>query len=181
MNSLDISLAPGCYGMSMCYKEGSTECDTCPFASSCKPACEQQLATLRAEFGIVAPEVKSQRPVQKVTQSVPADTMTLTNGLPKKIAAWISYIEREGIKVVETLTKGENPFAGRRPTFLNIACLLLLKKPEGVSRDLLRQCFMQKLSWSDETAASHITQTRQILSALGAIDEVDGMIRLRAA
>ncbi len=179
MGVLNVSLAPGCYGMSMCYKEGSAECGTCPFASSCKPLCEQQLVMLRAEFGIVVPKSKTQRPAAQPALAVPADVMALTDGLPKKVAAWIHYIEREGIKVTETLMKGENPFTGRRPTFLNIACLLLLKKPAGVSRDLLRQCFMAKLSWSDETAASHITQTRQILCALGAVDDIDGMIKLR--
>ncbi|MGX0999279.1 hypothetical protein [Bradyrhizobium diazoefficiens] len=45
--TLDISLAPGCYGMSLLRREGSTECSTCPFAPPCKPAGEQQLAMLR--------------------------------------------------------------------------------------------------------------------------------------
>jgi hypothetical protein len=176
---LDASLAPGCYGMSMCYREGTSECGTCPFAATCKPLAEQQLTMLRAELGIVAPVQK--KPVETPKPLIPPAVLELTNGLPKKVVAWVAYIEREGIKVTEALTKGENPFKGRRPTFLAIACHVLLKRPDGINRDLLSQAFLHKLDWSAETAAAHVTQTRQILKALGAIDEVDGLIRLRAA
>lgn len=178
MTELDVSLAPGCYGMSMCFKDGSTECSTCPFASSCKPLCEQQLAALRAELGIVVPVVKSQRPAAP-KQHMTSALMELTDGLPKKVAAWILYIEREGIKVTEALSKGQNPFAGRRPAFLNVACALLLKRPQGIDRAIMEYAFCTKLQWKAETAASHITQARQILTALGAADEVDGMLKLR--
>jgi hypothetical protein len=177
----NITLAPGCYGMSMCYREGTAECGTCPFASSCGPLAAQQLAMLRAELGVVMPKRKPVDKPQKAAAIVPAAVMELTNGLPKKVAAWIAYIEREGIKVTDALTKGENPFRGKRPPFMAITCHLLLKLPQGVSRDLLARCLQEKLSWSAETTAAHVTQVRQILTALGAIDEVDGMIKLRAA
>ncbi|MCK1543301.1 hypothetical protein IVB12_15405 [Bradyrhizobium sp. 179] len=162
--------------MSMCFREGTAECSTCPFAASCKPRAEAQLAMLRAELGVVVPERKA-----APKPAAPGPVMELTNGLPKKVAAWIAYIEREGIKINEALTKGENPFRGKRPAFLAIACHLLLKLPQGVSRDLLTQCFRDKLSWSAETTAAHVTQARQILAHVGAIEEVDGMIKLRAA
>jgi hypothetical protein len=178
---IDLSLAPGCYGMSMCYRDGTAECGTCPFAASCKPLAEQQLAMLRAELGVVMPEHKSAEKPLKIAALASPAVMELTNGLPKKVAAWIAYIEREGIKVTEALTKGENPFRGKRPPFMAITCHLLLKLPQGVSRDLLARCLQEKLSWSAETTAAHVTQVRQILTALGAIDEVDGMIKLRAA
>jgi len=48
-DGLDVSLAPGCYGMSMCFREGTAECSTCPFAASCKPRAEDQAAMLRRE------------------------------------------------------------------------------------------------------------------------------------
>lgn len=169
-------LAPGCYGMSMCFREGSTECSTCPFAASCKPAAEAQLAMVRAELGVIVPKRKE---IQKPQPGAAGATMQLTNGLPKKVAAWLGYIEREGIKINEALARHENPFRGKRPAFLAIACHLLLKLPQGVSRDLLTQCFCEKLNWSTETTAAHITQTRQILAHVGAIEEVDGMIKLR--
>jgi hypothetical protein len=178
---LDVSLAPGCYGMSMCFREETAECSTCPFASSCGPLAAAQLAMLRAELGVVIPERKTAPKPRPATPGVPAAVMELTNGLPKKVAAWITYLEREGIKVTEALAKGENPFKGKRPAFMAIACHLLLKLPQGVSRDLLNQCFREKLSWSAETTAAHVTQARQILIAIGAVDEVDGMIKLRAA
>lgn len=176
---LDVSLAPGCYGMSMCYREGTAECGTCPFASSCGPLAAKQLAMLRAELGVVVPVKKSAEKPAAAASERP--TMELTNGLPKKVAAWIEFIEREGIKVTETLRRGENPFRGKRPSFLAITCHLLLKMPNGVHRDLLTRCFQDKLSWSAETTASHVTQTRQILLAIGAVDENDGLIKLRAA
>ncbi|WP_448035165.1 hypothetical protein [Bradyrhizobium liaoningense] len=50
-DDLDVSLAPGCYGMSMCYREGTPECSTCPFAASCGPLAARQLAMLRADGG----------------------------------------------------------------------------------------------------------------------------------
>lgn len=180
MDLMDEALAPGCYGMGMLFKEGSAECSTCPFAAACKPLGERQLAMLRAELGI-KPQA-AQRPAGADSASPPLvtpATMTLTDGLPKKVAAWIDYIERAGISVTESLARGENPFAGKRPHFLNIACLLLLKMPGGISRDTLSYAFTTKLNWGAETAASHITQTRQILEALGAAESVDGMLRLR--
>src|SRR5690349_4460184 len=117
----NLLLAPGCYGMSMCFREGSTECSTCPFAASCKPAAEAQLEMMRRELGVVAPKRKE---LPKSQPSAAGPTMQLTNGLPKKVAAWLDYIDREGIKINEALTKGENPFRGKRPAFLSIACHL---------------------------------------------------------
>jgi hypothetical protein len=135
---------------------------------------------LRAELGVVVPERKQAEKPAQAAAIVPPK-MEYTNGLPKKVAAWIAYIEREGIKVTEGLTKGENPFKGKRPSFLAIACHLLLKLPEGVNRDLLTRSFQQKLSWSPDTTAAHVTQARQILMAIGAVDDIDGILKLRAA
>jgi hypothetical protein len=178
MTGLNVSMAPGCYGMGMLFRDGSAECSTCPFAASCKPIGEQQLAMLRAELGVVVRERPAPEPVREARPG--SAVMTLTDGLPKKVAAWIGYIEREGIKVNEALASQTNPFTGKRPNFLNIACQLLLKCPKGVNRDMLSYAFTTKLNWSKETASSHITQTKQILAALGAIDDVDGLMQLRA-
>lgn len=179
MTQIDVTMAPGCYGMSMLYSEGSAECSTCPFATTCKPLGEQQLAMLRAELGIVVP-VRKTVAVQPKPE-IPQRILELTNGLPKKVAAWVYYIEKSGIKVTESLAQGRNPFQGKRPDFLNIACLLLLKCPQGVPRETMRYAFMSKLSWTPETATSHVTQTKQILGALGAADDLDGLLKMRAA
>lgn len=165
--------------MSMCFREASTECKTCPFSSSCQPLAEKQLAMLRAELGIVAKEPRKAPVAAKPASTVSPKVMELTGGLPKKVAAWVAYIDQAGIKVVEGLTKGANPFQGRRPQFLSIACHLLLKRPQGVTRDMLNQAFMHALKWQADTAQSHVTQTRQILAALGATEDVDGLMKLR--
>jgi hypothetical protein len=176
MDGLDTALAPGCYGMSMCFKEGSTECGTCPFAATCKPLGEQQLAMMRAELGIKPPVVKP----REVRPARVSPGMQMSVGLPKKVAAWVDYIEKAQISVTEALRNRVNPFIGRRPQFLTVACHLLLNCEAGVSRQTLKYAFMKKLNWSEDTTEAHITQTRQILTAVGAIDSVDGVMRLRA-
>lgn len=168
-----LSLAPGCFGLAMTYRATARECAVCPFANACAPLAESNLIALRAELGIVTPPSAADR------KGVARDK-DATPTLPKKVAAHIERLNRVGIKVAEALASGENPFSvNQRPAFLRIACHLLLKLKQGVSRDLLIQCFMQRLQHAPETAAAHAKQTVQILEAIGVARERDGLLQLR--
>lgn len=172
---LEVSGAPGCYGMGTLFKEGSNECSTCPFGSTCGPLAEAQLLRIRAELGISPPKAKRVKSVIKAPSVNPA---VFALNLPKKVRELMGRIEGAGIKVTEALARRENPFA-TKPQFLRVTCHLLLKLPGGFERDLLRTCFMTKLNWSKGTADAHVIQAVQVLKALGAAEEVNGSLRLR--
>jgi hypothetical protein len=171
---LEISGAPGCYGMGTLFKAESNECSTCPFGATCGPKAALQLERIRAEMGIVVKVAPPKRLVKNPTVSPTA----LALNLPKKVAELMTRIDAAGIKVTEALAQGLNPFT-TRPSFLRVTCHLLLKLPMGISRDLLCTCFMSKLNWSKGTADAHVIQAVQYLKAVGAANEVDGSLRLR--
>lgn len=172
----NLSLAPGCFGLAMTYRESARECAACPFASACAPLAESNLATLRAELGIVlSPSAIKKKLAASIKDSAPP-------ALPVKVVAHIARLDRLGIKLAPALARGENPFeVNQRPAFLRIACHLLLKLKDGVSRDLLAQCFRQRLEHSPDTAAAHAKQTFQILEAVGVARERNGLLQLQVS
>ena len=177
MDDLEISGAPGCFGIGLLYKTDSNECAACPFGQMCQPRAEAQLALLRGELGIVIPAVKKPAIVKGATPTV--SPTPFSTGLPKKVAELLQRIDKAGIKVTEALAEGRNPFTSK-PHFMRVTCHLLLKLGErGLPRDLLCTCFMEKLQWSKGTADAHVIQAVQTLKALGAANEIDGTLRLR--
>lgn len=174
MTDLSQRLAPGCFGIGLIYKAEANECRVCPFQERCGPLAAERLAALRLKLGIV-----EKRPVVAKSTVRPAPAKPQTSmALPKKVEELMVRIERAGIKVTETLARGENPFQSK-PFFMRIACHLLLRIPAGISRDQLKSALMSKLDWGDGTAAAHALQAVQLLEALGAAKEEDGILRLR--
>jgi hypothetical protein len=178
MNNIDVTAAPGCYGLGMLYKPASNECKTCPFGQTCGPIAGDQLLRLRAELGIVAPPAPKVRKVAGAAPTPSAHPTTFMPSLPKKVQEVMDWIDKQGIRVGEALAQGINPFTAR-PQFLRVTCHLLLKQRVGIKRDLLCHCFMTKLEWSKGTADAHVIQAVQVLKALGVADEVDGRLALK--
>jgi hypothetical protein len=160
----------------MMYEASARECAACPFASACGPLAQKDLATLRAELGIVPPTAVTKA---TLTRKALAATGLLANpAMPKKVAAHIERLDRLGIKVTPALAEGKNPFAGKKPLFLRIACHLLLTAKDGFTRDQLVMCFTHKLLHTPDTAQAHAKQAVQILEALGAARELNGKIEM---
>jgi hypothetical protein len=174
---LDLTLAPGCFGLAMTFKAAARECQACPFASACQPRAEANLAALRRELGIEpppAPKKVMEKLVQHTVNEVTIDATT-----PKKVMSHLDRLERLKIAVKPALARGENPFKkGDKTLFMRVACHALLKLREGVRRDFLVTCFMQKLGHTRKTAESHATQAIQILTSIGAATETGGLVQL---
>lgn len=174
MHEIDVSMAPGCYGIGLLYREASSECRTCPFAAQCGPTAAQQLHRLRAELGITGSQLKAKLPKQQVE----IGSTALVEIVPKKVQELLDRFEYHGIRITESLAKRENPFK-QSPFFMKVACHMLLKSPHGFSKSFLKMAFMQKLNHTEGTAASHVSQVFQIMKAVGACEEVNGMLKLK--
>ena len=172
---IDTRNAPGCYGSALTFNSASQECSPCPFAQTCSKLSEISLASIRIRLGIKPPE---QRKVKKLIEVPPKNPLFTTKQRQAKILNTVERIEANKIKVTRALSNGINPFKSK-PEFLKVICHILLKFPNGVSPGLLQQALQAKLDWSDATAKSYVSQAKQILTAFGAIDEIDGAIKIR--
>jgi hypothetical protein len=169
------SMAPGCYGSALTYREGSQECSSCPFAAQCQPLHEERLASLRERLGIknVAPR-KPMANRTHIEHLLSAAEMTL----PKKVVDLITRIDKAGIKVTESLREGKNPFE-TTPRFMRVVCHVLLHLPGGINRRTLTTALARKLEWTEGTASAHAAQAAHALVALGAAEEIDGILKLK--
>lgn len=166
----EVAHAPGCFGSALAFKEEDPQCQSCMFASDCKPRSQARLAALRAQYGIAEPKPKVARPAIKIASG---ETLTV----PVKVAELIGRIERAGVSVTEAFAQGRNPFVST-PLFLRLFSHLLLRLP-SVTRPMLTTAFQTKLEWTPQTAASHTSLAVQTFLALGAIDDLNGQLTIR--
>lgn len=169
----DNPATPGCFGSAICFQAESPECRSCLFKAACEPAAELRASQLRAEFGITKPKRITKPPAPRVEPGFEGERIH-----PKKVDELLRRIELMGVRVYESLSKGENPFA-TRPLFLRLTCHLLLRRPGGVTRAELMRGLAVKLNWTEGTAGAHATQAFQALKALGAAHEVNGYLMLK--
>jgi hypothetical protein len=168
---------PGCFGQALTFGERHPECQNCPFARECEPEHAQALARLRDQLGIVVKtpktvKVKYVAPV--ITGAISSSDMTL----PKKVEELLTRLDRAGVRVTEAFWRGENPF-DRRFEFLRITAHLLLRMPQGITREMLMVGLERKLNWSRGTAAAHATQAFQALRALGVAEDLNGRLTIK--
>jgi hypothetical protein len=152
---LDLSLAPGCYGNGLLYDASNAVCGACPFVGRCGPEGAERLARSRERLGLVPPPSRA-------------------------LEALMQAIARAGINVAEVLRCGQNPFE-RNPPFLRIACHLLLRKHDGISREVLTRVFEQRLGWGIGKSRQHAVVTMQFMAAVGATYEFEDAMYLRKA
>ncbi len=158
------NFSPGCYGSALGYQSDSPICKNCPFREGCLPLHEQNLASLRAQFGIT--------PKQKAVKASTARPTPAAGALalPSKVQALVDKLDAANLRIGEKLAKGENPFEGKVP-FLQVACHLLLRLGRPVPRSLLSQALMQKFEWQQNTADAHARMAFQALAHIGIITE----------
>jgi len=77
------------------------------------------------------------------------------------------------------LPKGINPFVEGGPSFLRVVCKHLING--GFTRTGLRVAMAEELGWTEETAASHISQAIAILGAFRIVGKADDKIVLHPA
>lgn len=175
IESAKTDLAPGCFGRALTYKAESAECSSCKFAELCGPRSIERTNRIREELGLNAKPAKAAVP--KIKKTEPHNP--LFTGLPVKVVDLLRRFERAGIRLTDNLRNGTNPIPKDSVGFMRVACHLLLKRPEGLDRRYLRSAFMQHFGWTEGTAAAHAAQACQVLVAVGAVSESNGVIQLR--
>ena len=170
MTDLDVSLAPGCFGISLLYRKETPECATCPFAGQCEPLALAQLARLRAEMGIVEPASK------KVPKAADPTAGKLT--LPVKVQELINAIDRAKLNVGEALRRGINPFTAKFP-FLRITAHVLIKRQGSIKRAEIAEAIALVMKVGESTADAYALQASHALRAIGVADEINGVVRLK--
>lgn len=122
----------------------------------------------------VTEPVERQTQVAKVTFEIDAATQQVIARIPNQKAAQQAIVLCKANKIEiakAALTSGINPFADGGPKYLFVACELLLDK--GFTRATLKEALMEKLSWTDTTAASHVSIAVGLLPAFD-IARLDG-------
>jgi hypothetical protein len=178
MTEIDVKLAPGCFGGALLYRASASECSTCVFASRCAPLSATRLAGVRAKLGIKLP--KSGTRQGQVTSPVKKEAGT-GMALPQKVQELMERVERAGIKITEALRAGKNPFAGNDAfKLLRVTCaVLLIRQTSGIERSTLQAQMAKAFNWKDGTASAQMGQTIQLLEAVGAITNVNGILMLK--
>lgn len=169
----DLSHAPGCFASALMCRPGTAECDSCIFVARCAPLSEVKRATLHEKFGVVAkaPAPKKPRAPKKPKVEKPVMVSPAAQTL-------VERIEGAGLAVGDSLRQGVNPF--NKPAFLKVACHLLLKRPEGLDPELLAAAFIHKLDCDPPRAAAQSVLAIEALTALGAIENHNSRLRVRA-
>lgn len=170
----DTSLAPGCFGGALTYNPVGTECMSCIFADQCAPVSYEALCTLRKRLGKKAPAPFKPRQDPNMVNAKCVDGLAV----PRKIDDHLSRWERRGLRVAPALKAGKNPFDGKKPRWMAVACDVVLQH-RTVTRDQLATAFVDNLNWTQETAAAHARSASQALTACGAAVETDGRLTLR--
>lgn len=118
---------------------------------------------------ITAP-VDRKTTVQRVYFEVSADQQEAIARIgPKKTKELaISLCKMNKVRAIHSdVLAGVNPFAESGPSFMRVACALLVKG--AFTKASLKTELMDELGWTDGTAAAHVSQAIGFLEAFGVI------------
>ena len=177
--------APGCFGSALTFKGDDVACSGCIFRDQCEPAHKIALEELRTRLSITAPVTRTDAQAEQAAYKraerealIARDPEVMS--LPVKVQDLVLRLDRGNFQIREKLAQGENPFVHRIP-FMAIVAHLLLRMREPVDRHIISTCFVQKLNWQQGTADAHARMAIQLLTHIGAVDNMDGRISLRRA
>ncbi|WKZ86249.1 hypothetical protein N5B55_04685 [Ralstonia pickettii] len=159
-----------------------------PVAQAQEPKLEAAQATPDDEDEVV-PAMQPAKPVlpapverktkvEKVALEVTATDEEILRGLPVKAREHAERFCRAGLidAMRKDLQAGRNTFAQSKPEFMRVVCDCLIAG--GASRSALRAALMQRLSWSEGTASSHVSMAVPILLRFNIAVEKDGALTL---
>jgi len=165
--------APGCFGSIIAFSASDAICKNCPFSEQCKPAHEERKKKMRSAYGIKVPSRQSRKQIADVIMDEPVMS------LPPKTQTLFEKLDKSNFDVCNKLQNQINPFATNGPKYLEILCHLLMNVPGLISNDYLVASFMKIFNWKQNTATAHVRIAIQALAHVGAIDCIDGAIRLK--
>lgn len=172
MTDLDTRLAPGCFGSALTYVDGSAECSSCMFAPQCKPVHQANLFALRGKLGIGPVTRKAAKPETALSGELVGPPLS------NEAKALLAEADRIGLKVNETLARGENPFRTSRFRALSVVAHILLRT-RRCERGVLVTALAKALDLGPFTAAKTVHHSIEFLIAVGAIYEANGKISLK--
>lgn len=122
-------------------------------------------------------QIERKTPMERVKFAITPDVQAIiarieaTNKKAADQAAVLCKMNRIN-DMRSTLPKRINPFAAGGPSYLRVTCDALLNG--GFTRASLKQKLVQELSWTEGTAASHVTMAIAVLGAFRIIGKAEG-------
>lgn len=164
--------APGCFGSALAFNQDNAICKACIFADKCQPLHEENLGRLRAHFGIVPKAEK--KPKKEMVSSIGLAVSEKTRQL-------IDKLDRGSFNVIENLRKGVNPFDRSMPSMMLATHLLigLNRMNKSLTRPMLAAKYVSALGLKENTADAYARMNIEALIHIGAVENVDGAIRIR--
>ena len=162
---------PGCYGSYVLFNTVKAVCDPCPFKTECRLEARSNCkATMTAVAELKASEV----PETDLTSTYKIVLDAVKFGkLPAKCRP-IAIKLSKTIASIKTYMKNGNAVTCK-PEFMTIAINQL---SVGFTKKQLKQTFMDRLEWTDSTAASHVSLAVPVLEALElSVMDSSGVIR----
>lgn len=175
--------APGCYGSVIAFSNDSQTCRSCNYRGNCSELAIEGLNRLALELNVQsirkqmnAPqkvEVKPKAANVAVEAATVANTETVqSKGVSAKAQKVIDSIKKRRIDFGR-IKQGKNPFALDKPTYMKIACSLLISTTGFDEEDLARLLIDAGEAGSNSEADSLLRTIKEILCHFGVI-EVDG-------
>ncbi len=174
-------LAPGCFGSALMFKATDMVCSACPFHTDCGVKHEVALALLRQQLGVtVAQKSVKQEVVHRPAPHPAEEPVAMT--MPKKVKELIERFDRGSYDIVAQMQKGINPFVNLPGLkFMKIACHMIMKTDRHpATQKFLQAGMIHALHHTEATAAAHARMALQALLHIGAIEQTDGVYRVKA-
>ena len=182
MNPIDNKTTPGCFGAASVFDENYAVCQSCAAFRTCGEAARSNLQAMRERIDLSA--VMTRR-VQVRSAAMRAGAAPVVSrqasAIPEEDQRVIALISDKNRKAGEQATllckynkinlcraalpNRVNPFAESGPSFMRVACDLLLNG--GFTKAMLKQRLMTVLGWSPGTAAAHGSMATALLYAFG--------------
>ena len=163
--------SPGCFGSALAYKDDEIVCRACTFRTACLPVHLENRLALQLRMGL-----KPKAAAKPAVEAKSSDPARLS--LPVKVVDLLNRLDNGNFDIIGKMKRGENPLASGFP-FMKIVCHLLMRYPGALNRQMLSSAFVSKLKWQENTAEAHARMAIQVLTHIGAVDNVDGNITLR--
>lgn len=199
-------LALGCFGAASVFDADYHVCQTCAARNACGEQATRNLQHLRSQIDLsgilvrhgrqrgVTPRRASTPVVHAPSPTSAAEPSQTTDigAVDQKIIDLIGQQNSKAGEQARTLCKHNkinqcraqlpqrvNPFAQSGPSFMRVACDLLLNG--GFTKATLKERLMSALGWSKGTAATHVAMTAVLLYAFGIVTLEDDTFVLHPA
>lgn len=187
-----IERAPGCFGYATTHLSKSKTCEVCIWAETCRSHAFDLIKEIHEDMDVSdwvqqfeqARMAVGKRSVQGVGRIAPRSNANATafavtlEGIPARAQAIVRSAIRRGLAVEFNLRTGHNPFREGKPSFMHLACELLITQ-QGFTREELRQRIQERHpKYTRATVESYLSIAIAALGAFG-VHETHGRYVMR--